>query len=129
MDRAENNTYRRRNEVSSTFARSDDLIKHASDASAAVKRAISSPDSYKESERVRKAEQEEVKGVLKAGKRAMDAELAGLERRDSKTGGGSESKGAALGFADVGSGKAASGVDRPLKYLEKGVKKMTKGFD
>ena len=129
MDRAENNAHNRRNEVSSTFARSEDLMKHASDASAAVKRASSSSQSYQESEQARKTEQEEVKSVLKAGRRAMAADLAGLERRDSKGAGVGGGEGAGSVFVAGGAGNDASGVDRPLKYLEKGVKKMTKGFD
>ena len=112
---------------------SDALLKLNRKASSAVNDAANAPDSHASFEQTRKADQQLVRALLACGKRVSERELGGLgqdaTQHSMNVNDEIDAQAKAIFVGHRKDSHQNGDVGRALKYIEKGVKKMTKGLD
>ena len=122
----------RTEEATAYLEASDTVLKLNRKAASAVNDATNASDSYAAFEQSRKQDQERVKDVLNVGKGIFSKEINGLKKDEVM----SDEVQAQANAIFAGQRKrgdenanANGHVGPSLKYMQKGVKKMVKGFD
>lgn len=118
-------------EADSLLDASDVLVKLNRRARSAVTDAANAPDCYASYEQTGKVDKDRVKNILATGKRVFEREINGLEHGTKATKGSDEitAQANAIFVGHRKQNDENADVSRSLKYMEKGVKKMTKGLD
>ena len=117
------------NNIHVLFDATDLLLKVHRKASRAVSEesvGLASQTAYREA---RRADKERVKDILVAGKRVFENDIDTVEQQaKAKQLLGGNDEAAAQATAVFGT-DSVMGTDKALKYMQKGMKKMTKGLD
>ena len=112
----------------------EQLLKISRKANRAISEEHNGHSNLAAYQEARQADQERVKEILAAGKRLFESDLDAIEQQHkAKQATGGSDDVAAQAAALFGSGQKNAGsstdVDKTLRYLQKGVKNMTRGME
>ena len=118
------------NSTNALLSSSDQILKLHRKASHTINDGTNRPNNYASLEQTLDEDRERVNQILAAGKRVFTNELDAVSKADSHMNGSDEAVAQAENL--FGSRKRAENeaeAERALRYLHKGVRKMTKGVE